>query len=43
MTFDAIAGYLNVLLYAPEKSTHYPNPLKPNKIRTEDSMHKDTT
>ena len=38
MTFDAIAS---VLLFAG-KSTHYPCPLKPNKIRTEDSMHKDT-
>ena len=28
---------------ASEKSTRYPNPLKPNKMRTEDSTHKDTT
>ena len=33
-------GLLNVhLLYAPEKSTHYPSPLKPNKIRTDRRLY----
>ena len=45
MTFDAIAGYnrLMILLCPPEKSTQFHYPLDPKKIRSEGSMHKDTT
>ena len=45
MTFDAIAGYnrLMILLCPPEKSTQFHYPLDPKKMRSEGSMHKDTT
>ena len=32
-----------ILLCPPEKSTHFHYPLDPKKIRTEGSIHKDTT